>query len=322
MIRPFTFVCMLLAAASGLYLYQAKQQGRVLDRKIRAVREQIDQTRQHAEVLRAEYMQLQDPTRLAELVAEHLTELRPTQPTQWASLADLDKRLPPVGGPTQEPSPLEPGAPAVEVQAPPILEAAPEPAAEPASAKVLAAMPLPLPPEPPPPPVVPVAAVAASPAPAAAPPPQPRPLPPRAAPVVAAALALGPPPPRPHPVPAPVALPHAPAPHAAAPGMVTLAREPAPVARPVPHSAWVYEAPPTRNGRAASTPTWQASGQPTPLVSVVPAAARQEVVAAPPPRPVVASALGMARTLAPPPAAAAGGATPLYQGQSAGGAAQ
>ena len=34
MIRPITFVSMLLAAGSGLYLYQAKQQARVLDRQI------------------------------------------------------------------------------------------------------------------------------------------------------------------------------------------------------------------------------------------------------------------------------------------------
>jgi hypothetical protein len=128
MIRPFTFVTMMLAAGSGLYLYQAKQQARVLDRQIHDIRADTDASRQRAEVLRAEYTLLNDPTRLAELAAAHLPDLKPTQPAQWTSLADLDKRLPPVGEPAAAPSPLEPGAP----DAAPAAPSAPMAAAEPA----------------------------------------------------------------------------------------------------------------------------------------------------------------------------------------------
>ncbi|MDA8253651.1 MAG: hypothetical protein M0Z28_31370 [Rhodospirillales bacterium] len=111
MIRPFTFVAMLLAAIAGLYLYQAKQQARVLDRQISDLRAETEATHQRAEVLRAEYTLLNDPTRLAELVSAHLPDLRPTQPAQWTSLAELERRLPPVGEATAAPAPLEPAVP-------------------------------------------------------------------------------------------------------------------------------------------------------------------------------------------------------------------
>jgi hypothetical protein len=111
MIRPFTIISMLLAAGSGLYLYQAKQQARLLDRQIHDVQEQTAAIRQRVEILRAEYTLLNDPTRLAELAAEHLPDLKPTQPSQWTSLTELDKRLPPVGGAIATPSPLEPATP-------------------------------------------------------------------------------------------------------------------------------------------------------------------------------------------------------------------
>ncbi len=154
MIRPFTFVSMLLAAGSGLYLYQAKQQARVLDRQIEDIRSDAAAMHQRAEVLRAEYTLLNDPTRLAELAAEHLPDLKPTQPGQWTSMAELDKRLPPVGEATAPPAPLEPAsaAPAAPdtpaLAAPPVAAASPPAAARPAaphpSAVALAAAPHPV----------------------------------------------------------------------------------------------------------------------------------------------------------------------------------
>jgi hypothetical protein len=97
MIRPLSLICIALAAGSGLYLYQAKHHGRMLDKQIRDVREQTEATRARIEVLRAEYTLLNDPNRLAELVAANLPALKPTQPAQWTSMAELDKRLPPLG---------------------------------------------------------------------------------------------------------------------------------------------------------------------------------------------------------------------------------
>jgi hypothetical protein len=129
MIRPFTIVTMLLAAGSGLYLYQAKQKVRVLDRQISDIRAGTDATRQRAEVLRAEYTLLNDPTRLAELVSAHLPDLRPTQPAQWTSMAELDKRLPPVGDGVTPPPPGEVPSPPVAAAEPAHpLPAAPPPA--------------------------------------------------------------------------------------------------------------------------------------------------------------------------------------------------
>jgi hypothetical protein len=137
MIRPLTIVTMLLAAGSGLYLYQAKQKVRVLDRQISDIRTATEATRQRAEVLRAEYTLLNDPTRLAELVSAHLPNLRPTQPAQWTSMAELDKRLPPVGDGVAPPAAEEAPSPPVAAAEP----ARPAPAAPPPAAVVARAAP-------------------------------------------------------------------------------------------------------------------------------------------------------------------------------------
>ncbi|WP_457831439.1 cell division protein FtsL, partial [Staphylococcus aureus] len=63
MIRPFTCICMLLAAGSGLFLYQAKHQGQMLDRQIEQIGHATDETRARIGVLRAEFALLNDPTR-------------------------------------------------------------------------------------------------------------------------------------------------------------------------------------------------------------------------------------------------------------------
>ena len=117
MIRPFTLVCALLAAGSGLYLYQTKHQAQLLDRQIRHVQDTTAALREHAGVLRADYALLNDPQRLADLAATHLPDLKPTQPAQWSTMAELHKRLPPVGAPNTPPAPLEPdSAPAAQTE--------------------------------------------------------------------------------------------------------------------------------------------------------------------------------------------------------------
>ena len=110
MIRPFTFVTMMLAAGSGLYLYQTKHQAQVLDREIARTMKTADTVRQRAGLMRAEYALLNDPARLAELSGQWLPELRNTAPAQYASWSDFDRRLPAIGAPPP-PAPLEPQAP-------------------------------------------------------------------------------------------------------------------------------------------------------------------------------------------------------------------
>jgi hypothetical protein len=111
MIRPTTCLCMLMAAGSGLYLYQSKHQAQLLDREINRVMAAVDTTRARTGVLRADYALLNEPSRLSELAGHYLTTLATTQPSQFTNWAELDKRLPPIGAPAPAPSPLEPDAP-------------------------------------------------------------------------------------------------------------------------------------------------------------------------------------------------------------------
>lgn len=96
MIRPVTLLCALLAAGSGLYLYQAKHRVKVIDRQILAAIKQIDQARERTTILRAEWALLNEPDRLNELATKFLN-LQPLAPTQFVAMADLDSRLPPPG---------------------------------------------------------------------------------------------------------------------------------------------------------------------------------------------------------------------------------
>jgi hypothetical protein len=122
MIRPFTCVCLLLAAGSGLYLYQTKHQTQMVDRDIERTLKLADATWQRSGVLRAEYTLLNDPSRLADLAGQYLPTLQTTTPGQFSTLADLDHRLPPVG-----PPPTDPAAPDVAAATPDIAAVVPAP---------------------------------------------------------------------------------------------------------------------------------------------------------------------------------------------------
>ena len=133
MISPVTCVCVLLAAGSGLYLYQEKHQSQMLDERIEQVMHAVDAAHARTGVLRAEYALLNDPTRLQELARAHLPTLVNTQPAQFTTLAELDRRLPAVGEPpAAAPPPLEPTAPLAKlpqqvVAPPPVPILAPAP---------------------------------------------------------------------------------------------------------------------------------------------------------------------------------------------------
>ena len=96
MIRPFSLVCMVMAAGSGLYLYQAKHASQMLDREIDRTLKATDQARQRIGLLQAEYQLLNDQGRLQDLAGKYLT-LKTTAPTQFTNFADLERRLPAVG---------------------------------------------------------------------------------------------------------------------------------------------------------------------------------------------------------------------------------
>ena len=128
MTRPLTCLTLVAAAGAGLYLYQEKHQAQLLDREINRVIHATEQTRERTGMMKAEWALLNEPDRLAGLAAQHLS-LQAVAPAQFAQLADLGSRLPPVGAP---PAPIalaamEEPAPALApaVLAPPVLAPAP-----------------------------------------------------------------------------------------------------------------------------------------------------------------------------------------------------
>ncbi len=72
MIRPVTCVCVLLAGASGLYLYQSKHRVQLIDRQIEATVRATQAARERTGVLRAEWTLRNDPERLAQLAGRFL----------------------------------------------------------------------------------------------------------------------------------------------------------------------------------------------------------------------------------------------------------
>ena len=105
MIRPLTCITLVMAACSGLYLYQTKERTQLVDRDIARTLKAADATWQRTSVLRAEYALLNDPSRLGDLATQYLPALQTTVPAQFSTLADLDHRLPAVGPPPAPPEP-------------------------------------------------------------------------------------------------------------------------------------------------------------------------------------------------------------------------
>ena len=277
MMRPFTAICMLAAAGSGFYLFQAKNAAMLLDRDIAKIMRQVDQARERTGLLRAEYARLTGPGPIGELATQLLPELKATQPGQYAALNDLERRLPPIGAP-QPAQPLEPQAPdAVPPRAEPAHAEPPRP--ELAKPPAIAAAPALVPAQSPVLPVtlVPTVSLAQSVTQPAAKPPAPRPAP---APQVAAV--------QPTPAPSVQATPVAmrTVPHTAPSALASASMAPSAIARVEPA---VLRPPPSTPAEAIARIT---RGEPVnPSV------------------PAVASALGMARTLSPTPISSVQAAT-------------
>jgi hypothetical protein len=130
-IRPFTCVCLILAAGSGLYLYQVKQRAFALDASLRGTFHDIDVARERTRMLRADWALVNDPERLQVLASQYLT-LQPMQPSQLLTMDQLAAALPPVPPSATPASVATPPAaakpaPAVDpTQGLPMAEAAPQ----------------------------------------------------------------------------------------------------------------------------------------------------------------------------------------------------
>lgn len=113
MIRPFTCICLVLAAGSGLYLYQVKQRAFALDADLRSTFHQIDMAREKTRMLRADWALMNDPERLQALSTQYLT-LKPMGPSQLVTLDQLAATLPP---PIPPGTKIEPTVPDLAVPA-------------------------------------------------------------------------------------------------------------------------------------------------------------------------------------------------------------
>jgi hypothetical protein len=140
MIRPLTFLCMLAAVGSGLYLYTEKHSAELLDRQITKTVHGTQAARERSGLLRAEWALLNEPGRLQTMADQYLA-LKPMAPTQFVQMADLGGRLPAVivpsteqTAPTDEDSAASDAAP-VPAPADPGLGEAPKPAADTVAAK-------------------------------------------------------------------------------------------------------------------------------------------------------------------------------------------
>lgn len=99
MIRPFTFICMVSAFASGMYLYTEKHRAELVDRQIARAIHETEAARQRTGLLRADWALLNDPARLQDMADKYLA-LKPMAPSQFVQLADLPNHVPAPVAPT------------------------------------------------------------------------------------------------------------------------------------------------------------------------------------------------------------------------------
>jgi hypothetical protein len=198
MIRPFTCVCLILAAGSGLYLYQVKQRAFALDAELRGTFHAIDVARDRTRMLRADWALMNDPERLQALATQYL-QLQPMAPSQLMTMDQLAAALPAPIPPGSRPAPASTTAPDTSKTAPAIDPAQGMPMAA-AAPRVLphthpapeVALLQPVPPAPADAPAIAAPAAAMAEAPAAAPVIAPEPPPPPSLAPLPAAIAIPP----------------------------------------------------------------------------------------------------------------------------------
>ncbi|MCE2564105.1 ABC transporter permease [Komagataeibacter sp. FNDCF1] len=105
MSRFVTLFFAIVAAASGLFLYNKKQQTTALDHQIAQIVEQTEHTRSQTAMLRAEWAMLNQPDRLGTLASRYDRGLQPVTPAQFVQMSALADHLPAVGSPPSHPAP-------------------------------------------------------------------------------------------------------------------------------------------------------------------------------------------------------------------------
>ncbi len=99
MIRlPTALVWFCLIIAASVALYRTSDRVQQLDRQLSGLNDQIAAERESLHVLKAEWVYLANPARIASAAKRHLP-LRPTSPQQVATLAALQDKLPPQAEP-------------------------------------------------------------------------------------------------------------------------------------------------------------------------------------------------------------------------------
>lgn len=91
MIRRATTLFLLIACVLTVVLYNMENQVEGFQTEIRNLNRQIVEDRKAIHVLKAEWSYLNDPERLKKL-AEHHLDLKPVEPGQIGSLADLPEK--------------------------------------------------------------------------------------------------------------------------------------------------------------------------------------------------------------------------------------
>ncbi|MBR0559101.1 cell division protein FtsL [Neokomagataea anthophila] len=98
MTRPFTLACAVLAAVSGLFLYEKKHNTTVLDQSITQIVRDTQKVQSQTAMLRTEWALLNQPDRLNTLSARFLPNLHPMTPDQFVRPSAVEARLPAPGG--------------------------------------------------------------------------------------------------------------------------------------------------------------------------------------------------------------------------------
>ncbi|RFD20286.1 ABC transporter permease, partial [Komagataeibacter melaceti] len=105
MSRFVTLFCAVMAAVSGLFLYNKKQQTTALDHQIAQIVQQTERTRSQTAMLRAEWAMLNQPDRLASLASRYDKPLQSVMPAQFVQMSALASHLPAIGSAPVHPAP-------------------------------------------------------------------------------------------------------------------------------------------------------------------------------------------------------------------------
>lgn len=94
MIRPITVICWVLALGAGLYLYRAKHEVELMDKRIAQIARETDALRAESRHMLDEWIRLGEPEQLHKYSDQYLG-LKTVAPTQFVRVSDLAGRLPP-----------------------------------------------------------------------------------------------------------------------------------------------------------------------------------------------------------------------------------